>query len=205
MSALKTGAKGKAVRSLQQALLFAGTLYSTQISGTYDEATATAVRKFQKKAGLRSDGVATPETMRRLSRVIARGKAPITPQPDFKPFLGREKTAFESYDTRHRRMLGFCRALPGKEFDALAAEITANRKAHRAAYLSWQDRANAIVKLQAKVDKLEVTDVENAQYTHRKIDTLAQDAHKDWHTKRRHVIKLQELLNRYEELRMERV
>ncbi|MEL6217135.1 MAG: peptidoglycan-binding domain-containing protein [Pseudomonadota bacterium] len=205
MTAFQIGAKGKAVKSLQYALGSAGISGRFKATGTFDEATADALKKFQKKAGLRADGIATPAVMVALGRVTERGKAPIRPHPDYTPFLNREAEAFQTLDRKHKNYLTFCYALPGEAYTALINEARENRKAHRMAYLSWKDRAMTIVKAQKELARCEKTDPSEAQRLNRTITHTADQARKDWHEKRRFVVKFQELMDRYEELRMARV
>ena len=62
---LAEGSKGDAVRNLQYGLT-ALRLYSGALSGTFDAATADALRLFQTSAGLKADGVATPAVQKAL-------------------------------------------------------------------------------------------------------------------------------------------
>jgi hypothetical protein len=56
---LKPGARGAAVKRLQKKL-------GLRPDGVYGSATKRAVKKFQKRAGLKADGVAGPATLQRL-------------------------------------------------------------------------------------------------------------------------------------------
>lgn len=62
---LKKGMKGAAVRNMQQNLRKRGFLESSA-TGFFGDATEGAVKLFQKKAGLRADGVAGPKTLELL-------------------------------------------------------------------------------------------------------------------------------------------
>ncbi len=62
---LQAGASGSAVVELQALLTLLG-YYNGTVSGTYDDATATAVRQFQTAAGIQADGVTGLETWTRL-------------------------------------------------------------------------------------------------------------------------------------------
>lgn len=62
---LKSGSTGSDVRALQQKLRDIG-YTSVSVNGTYDSKTLAAVRDFQKKNGLSSDGVAGPLTQAAL-------------------------------------------------------------------------------------------------------------------------------------------
>jgi Ca-activated chloride channel family protein len=62
---LQKGDKGIAVERLQQALAAKG-LYKGRVTGTYDQATADAVKAYQKTNGADADGVAGAETQARL-------------------------------------------------------------------------------------------------------------------------------------------
>jgi len=63
--ALQPGDKGIAVERLQQALAGKG-LYKGKVTGVYDQATADAVKAYQKTNGVDADGVAGAETQSRL-------------------------------------------------------------------------------------------------------------------------------------------
>jgi hypothetical protein len=61
---LRRGDEGEDVRILQRALNRAG--FKLQEDGRYGRGTASAVRDFQAKSGLKRDGTAGPETLRKL-------------------------------------------------------------------------------------------------------------------------------------------
>lgn len=56
------GSRGQEVRNIQSRLKAWG-YYSGQVDGIYGSKTAAAVKKFQKKHGLRVDGIAGPATL----------------------------------------------------------------------------------------------------------------------------------------------
>jgi Ca-activated chloride channel family protein len=62
---LQQGDKGIAVERLQQGLASAG-VYKGRVTGIYDQATADAVKAYQKKNGVPADGTAGAETQARL-------------------------------------------------------------------------------------------------------------------------------------------
>lgn len=57
----KQGSRGEEVRKIQQALISAG--YSVTADGVFGQKTADAVKAFQKKKGLKADGIVGPATM----------------------------------------------------------------------------------------------------------------------------------------------
>lgn len=63
---LRMGSRGEKVRTLQTLLVRAG--YSVTVDGDYGPATRTAVRSFQRLQKITVDGVAGPETFRRLEQ-----------------------------------------------------------------------------------------------------------------------------------------
>lgn len=63
---LTAGMSGEQVRQVQSRLAALGYLSASFISGTYDDATAQAVRQFQQANGLTSDGTAGSATQSRL-------------------------------------------------------------------------------------------------------------------------------------------
>ncbi len=69
---LQLGAKGLAVEALQTRLAELG-LYKGKVSGTFDAATRTAVRAFEKREGVAQDGVVDGNLWNRL-RVHVRAK-----------------------------------------------------------------------------------------------------------------------------------
>lgn len=66
---LSPGASGERVRELQLALTSLG--YPALVSGTFDPATRAAVKKFQLRHGLLSDGIAGAKTMSALAQAMA--------------------------------------------------------------------------------------------------------------------------------------
>lgn len=61
---LRMGSKGKRVRELQALLVRAG--YAVKVDGDYGPSTRDAVRDFQRSQKIVADGVAGPETIRKL-------------------------------------------------------------------------------------------------------------------------------------------
>ncbi|MDE8564802.1 peptidoglycan-binding protein [Anoxybacillus rupiensis] len=64
--ALKQGASGEAVKTLQQQLKTLGLFTYSEITGYYGTITADAVKKFQKQAGLPATGAADNATLNKL-------------------------------------------------------------------------------------------------------------------------------------------
>jgi Ca-activated chloride channel family protein len=62
---LQQGDKGIAVERLQQGLASAG-VYKDRVTGVYDQATADAVKAYQKKNGVPADGTAGAQTQAKL-------------------------------------------------------------------------------------------------------------------------------------------
>lgn len=71
MAVLKIGSKGNAVKDLQKKLNKAKAKPPLEEDGVFGKGTAAAVKAFQKKAGLKVDGIAGPNTMAALD-----GKTP---------------------------------------------------------------------------------------------------------------------------------
>lgn len=61
----KVGSTGSEVKAIQQSLKDRG-LYSGSVDGIYGSQTQAAVKKFQKQQGLTADGIAGPQTLKRL-------------------------------------------------------------------------------------------------------------------------------------------
>lgn len=68
---LKFGDSGDFVAELQRRLAMVKCFSQDQVNGFYDGATVNGVMAFQGQNGLHADGVAGPETLRRLNGVIA--------------------------------------------------------------------------------------------------------------------------------------
>lgn len=68
---LKFGDSGDFVAELQRRLAMVHCFSNDQVNGFYDGATVNGVMMFQGMNGLHADGVAGPETLRRLNGVIA--------------------------------------------------------------------------------------------------------------------------------------
>ncbi|MER2534644.1 MAG: N-acetylmuramidase domain-containing protein [Rhizobiaceae bacterium] len=88
---LRMGARGAKVRELQALLVRAG--YAVNIDGDYGPATKTAVMAFQKAQRIAVDGVAGPQTMKRLESFKRApdeqpGKQGVTETPEAKEGLG---------------------------------------------------------------------------------------------------------------------
>lgn len=69
LATLRRGARGAAVRDLQQSLLAAG--YPLTVDGVFGPKTEDAVKRFQRANGLVVDGVYGPQTDRALSGQLA--------------------------------------------------------------------------------------------------------------------------------------
>lgn len=75
---LARGSEGPEVRGLQEKLNQAGAQPRLDTDGVYGERTEQAVRDFQKRHALSLDGIAGPETLRKLDEA-PRSPAPGTP------------------------------------------------------------------------------------------------------------------------------
>ncbi len=62
----KVGSRGSEVKAIQERLKERG-LYNGSIDGVYGNATKTAVTAFQKQQGLTADGIAGPQTLKKLN------------------------------------------------------------------------------------------------------------------------------------------
>lgn len=72
---LKAGDSGDAVSELQRRLAQRDLLHQANISGLFDGNTTQAVMEFQTLNGLRVDGIAGPETLRRLISIGGAGSS----------------------------------------------------------------------------------------------------------------------------------
>ena len=65
----KVGSRGEEVKAIQQELKDRG-LYQGSVDGIFGSATEAAVKKFQKQQGLTADGIAGPQTLKKLGITI---------------------------------------------------------------------------------------------------------------------------------------
>lgn len=68
---LKFGDSGDFVSELQRRLVAVSCFSAEGINGFYDGSTVNGVSQFQSMSGIRADGIAGPETLRRLNGVIS--------------------------------------------------------------------------------------------------------------------------------------
>lgn len=61
----KMGSRGSEVKAIQEKLKERG-IYTGSVDGVFGSATKTAVQKFQKQSGLTADGIAGPQTLKKL-------------------------------------------------------------------------------------------------------------------------------------------
>ncbi|MEM7726287.1 MAG: peptidoglycan-binding protein [Cyanobacteria bacterium P01_A01_bin.45] len=87
--ALQKGDRGPSVSSLQQQLQKAG-YYKAPITRVYDKRTEDAVRRFQKNAGIRIDGVAGVSTLQKLENWRTTKPTAVKPK---KPTVVKTSTA----------------------------------------------------------------------------------------------------------------
>ncbi len=89
---VRSGDKGVIVRTIQSKLKEKG-YYTGAISGTYDSATVTAVKSFQKKNGLSADGICGKDTQALLFGAGLSSSATATPtaKPTATPLPEMEK------------------------------------------------------------------------------------------------------------------
>lgn len=90
---LSPGDSGEFVRELQRRLSTLSLYPAEALSGFYDGMTTSAVTSFQFQQGLRSDGIAGPETLRRLNGVLS-GTAESTPAAATQPTEDVMKTFY---------------------------------------------------------------------------------------------------------------
>ena len=65
----KVGSRGEEVKAIQQELKDRG-LYQGSVDGIFGPATEEAVKKFQRQQGLSADGIAGPQTLKKLGITI---------------------------------------------------------------------------------------------------------------------------------------
>lgn len=70
---LRPGDSGDFVAELQRRLAKRDMLAEGHVTSLYDEMTTQAVRNFQQLSGIKTDGIAGPETLRRLNGLVSGG------------------------------------------------------------------------------------------------------------------------------------
>ena len=91
---LRIGSRGDEVTKLQKALQKLG-LYSMKVDGVYGQGTFAAVQAFQKKYGLKADGIAGAKTLAKLYGSAETSSAPAAEAGEGKKDTeeGKEETA----------------------------------------------------------------------------------------------------------------
>src|SRR6478735_15299 len=79
---LKFGDSGDFVAELQRRLAMVRCFPEDSINGFFDGLTVNGVTSFQGREGLHADGVAGPETLRRLNSVIAGDTSSAAPKEE---------------------------------------------------------------------------------------------------------------------------
>ena len=72
LTIIRLGSQGSRVSQLQQDLKTLG-YYSAQITGNVGSKTQAAIKKFQEKNGLTADGIAGPDTLALISKMVGSG------------------------------------------------------------------------------------------------------------------------------------
>lgn len=129
MSTMKIGSKGKDVVSLQEALTRAKVKPRIEADGIYGKSTAAAVKAFQKKAGLKADGVAGSDTMQCLGNGSKTSKASDMPSfdiPDMKPLIKAQQKMGTAEIQSHEKRAKFCRNVKHPIFDSFAERVETN-------------------------------------------------------------------------------
>ena len=107
---LKRGAKGSAVKSMQQDLIklgYADYLNPYGADGSFGAATEKAVRAFQKANGLAVDGSVGPATQAKIDALL---KAPVT---DYKKLYEEEKKKREAAEKKLNEVIAGIKKLIG--------------------------------------------------------------------------------------------
>jgi len=100
---LQSGSSGSKVKTMQQRLIELGWLQG-KATGEFDAATETAVKAFQKKAGVWSDGVAGPDTLRILYSSSAPKASTAAASTGETLELGSEGSAVRALQTRLKKL-----------------------------------------------------------------------------------------------------
>ena len=135
---LTTGNSGDDVTKLQQALSGAG--YNVAASGTYDDATAAAVRQYQGANGLDVDGVAGEQTLGKLygtGNAAQGGQSTQATQNQYSPYTGLQGLSAGTQQQLGRYTAGY---QPGEAVSASQQRLQQAEAARPGKYVSQYDR-----------------------------------------------------------------
>ena len=144
---LRKGATGTAVKTLQTNLKKLG-FYTAYVDGSFGATTESAVKAFQKKYGLTSDGVAGSATLKKIESVVASASSGKITTERLDWFNGGKNVipngaVFQIKDVSTGLIFSARRQSGGNHMDAepLTAEDTAILKKINGGTFSWRRRA----------------------------------------------------------------
>ena len=144
---LRKGATGTAVKTLQTNLKKLG-FYTAYVDGSFGATTESAVKAFQKKYGLTSDGVAGSATLKKIESVVASASSGKITTERLDWFNGGKYVipngaVFQIKDVSTGLIFSARRQSGGNHMDAepLTAEDTAILKKINGGTFSWRRRA----------------------------------------------------------------
>ncbi|MEO0994215.1 MAG: peptidoglycan-binding domain-containing protein [Pseudomonadota bacterium] len=165
MSTMKIGSKGKDVVRLQEALVRAKVKPAIEADGIYGKDTAAAVKSFQKKCGLKADGIAGGSTMECLGKGGKTKKASDLPQfdiPDMKPIIRAQQSMLADAVKSHDRRIKVCRLTENPVIEQQIKMLEISRQNHIAISDIIVGHAKEIEHLRAKFKIVDGKDAKRA-------------------------------------------
>lgn len=165
MSTMKIGSKGKDVVSLQEALARAKVKPSPAADGIYGKETAAAVKAFQKKCGLRANGVAGDDTLQCLGNGTKTMKAsdrPVFDIPDMKPIIRAIKQMVADAVKSHDKRIKICKLTGNPVIEAQIEMLELSRQNHESCGELLIDHARNIEHLRKKFNIVDGKDAKRA-------------------------------------------
>ena len=149
MADLKLGSKGKDVIAVQKALLAFGIKPKVRTNGVFDKTTAEAVKAYQKKNGLKVDGIVGNKTRGKLDKVAkGRKKKVASKTPDYAKLMKDEAKRFEKARKSGADVVAEIKRNPDPAVQKIHKDyLTYYRNLHKD-YAKWVKVAKGIVKLQ---------------------------------------------------------
>ncbi len=161
---LRIGSKGSEVKKLQQQLKLLGYFTYPQITDYYGTVTSDAVKKFQRKYGLRATGVADSTTLAKIREAVDKKTKQSTPTPA-KPAvyltIGSTGPKVEEVQAKLKQLGHFTHPTITGYFGQVTAEAV--KKFQQSAHLNVtgivDNETYARLMGQAPVKKLDVTEL----------------------------------------------
>ena len=184
MASLKKGSKGKEVLTVQKALIAARIKPLVKATGTFDATTEAAVRAFQKKNGLKEDGVVGKNTQPKLLKMAKGPKLDLKMiVPDYAPLIKKATKEFIATKKSVLKVLVVINKNSDPALKKIVKEYNECFRGYVAAHQRWDKFAVKVSKDQSNFYKELRTDPWSAA----EINKLVVEGHNSAHFENRMV------------------